>query len=70
MPIASSYWWKDELCHESEFLLLVKTVASLSEKVCTLIHQLHPYELPEICTLPITAGLPEYLQWIRDETQR
>ncbi|MBM3395291.1 MAG: divalent-cation tolerance protein CutA, partial [Betaproteobacteria bacterium] len=24
----------------------------------------HPYELPEIIAVPITAGLPDYLRWI------
>ena len=28
----------------------------------------HPYELPEIIAVPITHGLPEYLQWVTAET--
>ena len=27
----------------------------------------HPYELPEIIAVPVTAGLPQYLQWVADE---
>jgi periplasmic divalent cation tolerance protein len=28
----------------------------------------HPYEVPGISARPITAGDPDYLQWIMDET--
>jgi uncharacterized protein involved in tolerance to divalent cations len=28
----------------------------------------HPYEVPGISARPIIAGNPEYLRWIRDET--
>ena len=28
----------------------------------------HPYELPEIVAVPITYGLPAYLDWIAAET--
>jgi len=29
---------------------------------------MHPYELPEVIMVPITGGLPNYLQWIAAET--
>jgi periplasmic divalent cation tolerance protein len=32
------------------------------------IRALHPYELPEIVAVPITDGLPAYLDWIAAET--
>ncbi|MEE4185350.1 MAG: divalent cation tolerance protein CutA, partial [Gammaproteobacteria bacterium] len=28
----------------------------------------HPYELPELIGIPLTAGLPGYLDWINDAT--
>jgi periplasmic divalent cation tolerance protein len=28
----------------------------------------HPYELPEIIAVSVTAGLPAYLDWIGRET--
>lgn len=27
---------------------------------------LHPYELPEVIALPLAAGLPDYLNWVRE----
>ncbi|MEE8349200.1 MAG: divalent cation tolerance protein CutA [Acidobacteriota bacterium] len=32
------------------------------------IKELHPYELPEVITLPIEGGHPPYLEWIVSET--
>ena len=32
------------------------------------IRRLHAYDVPEILVLPVAAGLPEYLEWIRAET--
>ena len=29
----------------------------------------HPYELPEIVAVPVTDGLPHYLDWIDRETR-
>ena len=28
----------------------------------------HPYELPEIVSVPVTQGLPAYLDWVAAET--
>jgi periplasmic divalent cation tolerance protein len=69
MPIASSYWWQGERCSERETLLLIKTVTALSGEVAAVIRKLHPYELPEICVVPIAGGLDTYLQWVRNETR-
>ena len=32
------------------------------------IRELHPYEVPEVIALPIVAGLPDYLEWVAEET--
>ena len=33
---------------------------------CILTH--HPYEVPELLALPVSAGLPAYLDWLKEET--
>ena len=30
---------------------------------------LHPYEVPEIVAVELTAGLPAYLEWVATGTQ-
>ena len=69
MPIQSTYRWKGAVQQEPETLMLIKTKTSLYPQVEALIRELHDYETPEIIQVPITAGLPSYLQWIDDETQ-
>ena len=34
------------------------------------IRALHPYELPEVIAVPVSAGLPAYLEWIAQETRK
>ncbi len=69
LPIKSFYTWEGRLNRDSEILLLIKTRAELYAAVETALRSRHPYALPEIVQLPITAGLPEYLDWLAASTQ-
>ena len=33
------------------------------------IREAHNYDLPEIIVLPVTCGLPAYMDWVRSETR-
>jgi periplasmic divalent cation tolerance protein len=67
--ITSIYSWKGQVEEDQEVLLLVKTREGLlKDQLIPLVQDLHPYDLPEIISLPITGGSQAYLQWIRDET--
>lgn len=63
--VTSVYRWKEEVCRESECLLLIKTRAENFEPVRRRIRELHTYEVPEIIALPVTAGDGDYLAWLR-----
>lgn len=67
--IRSIYRWKGEVCDEEEHLLLMKTRSELFATVQNRIRELHSYEVPEIVSLPVSAGLPEYLAWVIDNTK-
>ncbi|GII61290.1 divalent cation tolerance protein [Sphaerisporangium krabiense] len=67
-PVTSVYRWKGELETAEEFLLLVKTTRERAEALTELIRRDHPYETPEIITLPVDGGLGAYLRWIDEET--
>jgi len=69
MDIRSTYRWKGAVQNETEVLMLIKTKSSLYSEVEAFIRATHDYEVPEIIQLPITAGLPEYLKWMGDETR-
>jgi len=63
--VVSYYRWKGELCEDAELLLVAKTKAARAEELAARIRKDHPYENPEVITLPITGGLSAYLGWVR-----
>ena len=60
--VESIYRWEGKVEQASEVLALIKTTRYPDLE--TAIRELHPYQVPEIIALPITAGLPAYLQWL------
>ncbi len=62
--ITSVYQWKGEIQRDAEVLLLIKTTQVRLIELTDRVRQLHPYELPEVITLPVSGGLPDYLQWV------
>ncbi|EOA02837.1 MULTISPECIES: divalent-cation tolerance protein CutA [Herbaspirillum] len=69
-PVSSVYRWQGKMQRESEIPLLIKTTQARYQELERTILQLHPYDVPEIIALPVTAGLPAYLAWMQDETAR
>ncbi len=67
-PCTSTYRWQGKIETAEEVPLLIKTTADRYPRLEALIRSEHPYELPEIIAVPITAGLPEYLSWVNQET--
>jgi periplasmic divalent cation tolerance protein len=63
--IRSIYRWEGQVCDEEELLLLIKTSAEKFEAVRDRIRLLHTYKVPEVIAIPITAGDPDYLAWLR-----
>jgi len=68
IPIQSRYRWDGLLQCDSEILLLVKTSADSEEATINEIKSNHSYDLPEIVSLPVTNGLPGYLEWVVKES--
>ena len=66
-PVQSMYHWQGQIETASEVPVTIKTRAILYETVQAAIVAAHPYELPEIIAVPITHGLPRYLDWITTE---
>jgi periplasmic divalent cation tolerance protein len=64
--VQSTYYWKDKIHVDKEFLLIVKTRQDQYEALETWVKNNHSYEVPEIIALPIEQGLPAYLNGIDD----
>ncbi len=62
--VTSVYRWKGKVEQDSESLLLIKCprrcVASLTEALL----KEHPYDVPEVVSLPIESGSEAYLKWV------
>ncbi|MGB4269062.1 MAG: divalent-cation tolerance protein CutA [Spirochaetota bacterium] len=67
--LTSIYSWKGNICNEQELLLIIKTRSDLYTNIEEAIKKIHPYEVAEIISIPITSGSHDYLQWIEDVTQ-
>ena len=62
--IESIYRWKGEVESATEWLLLIKTTASVFERLRDAIRTLHSYEVPECISITIEDGSSAYLEWI------
>lgn len=69
-PCQSTYAWQGRVEQAAEIPLLIKTSAARYADVQALILEMHPYELPEVIAIPLTTGLPAYLDWVRQETDK
>ena len=67
-PCTSIYHWRGKTESAQEFPLLIKTTRERYADVERTLCGQHPYELPEILHVPVTGGLPAYLNWISEET--
>jgi periplasmic divalent cation tolerance protein len=63
-PVTSVYRWQGELQRDTERVVTIKTRQARFAALHDAIIALHPYELPEVIAVPITAGHPDYLAWI------
>jgi len=66
--IRSIYFWQGKVEDEKEVLLIVKTKASLYEKLEGRVKELHTYTVPEVIAIPIARGSKDYLGWVKDST--
>jgi len=66
--VESTYWWEGKLVKEHETLVIFKTTTEKFPVLRELIKQVHPYDVPEIIAVPVLDGLPQYLDWVVNET--
>lgn len=66
-PIQSTYWWDGDVQVSEEWLCLIKTRSDLFDQLSAVVHQVHPYDVPELIATPVVAGSRAYLDWLRGE---
>ncbi|KAM9206588.1 protein CutA homolog isoform 1-T1 [Dugong dugon] len=67
LPKASSlYYWKGEIEEATEILLLIKTKTSKVHMLSSYIRLVHPFEIPEVFSLPMNQGDAHFFKWLEE----
>lgn len=66
--VRSLYRWQGKVADEQEVVVFLKTRSARLETLKLAFEELHPYRVPELLALPVTAGNAKYLEWINGET--
>lgn len=65
----SFYRWQGRIEHSQEVIFIIKTKVTHWENLTKFIAQRHPYQVPCILQIPITAGNTIFLNWIDEQIQ-
>ncbi|MGQ0816092.1 MAG: divalent-cation tolerance protein CutA [Gemmatimonadota bacterium] len=66
MPVTSIYRWEGETQRAGEVLVIMKTTEAAVADLTKRVSGLHPYEVPELLSLPVITGHAGYLDWVRE----
>ena len=69
-PVTSVYRWEGKVNTDTETLIVLKTRKSLMKALIRRVNEIHSYEVPEIISVPITAGNPSYMKWLFESTKK
>lgn len=70
VPGATSiYRWQDDVQDTPEVVVLLKTMASRWTALRDAAQSHHPYEVPELIAVPVSAGLDAYVAWVGEEVK-
>src|ERR1043165_7992782 len=64
----SLYRWEGKVADENEVVVLLKTRSAVLHALQRAFEELHPYKVPELLAISVTAGLEKYVGWINTET--
>lgn len=68
-PVRSIYRWRGEVHERTEGRASLHTRQALVSAIVERVKTAHPYEVPGISARPIVDGNPDYLEWMREETE-
>lgn len=68
LAVRSTYRWKGATEKSEERLVLIKTTRRRFAEVESAIRAVHPYDVPEIIALNVSAGHAPYLAWMAEGT--
>lgn len=66
-PVTSTYWWEGRVEVAEEWQCLLKTREDRFGALEQAIREIHPYEVPEIISMPLVQVSSAYREWLRRE---
>ena len=66
--VVSLYRWSGVVQRAAEVMVVLKTTTPRVAALTARIAALHPYEVPEVLSVRVDAGLPAYLAWVAGST--
>ena len=65
--VRSTFRWQGETHTDDEVLMLIKTSRERYPAMAARLLELHPYELPEIIAVDVSAAHTPYAAWVESE---
>ena len=62
--VESMFRWDGEIQTEQECLMVIKSESKCYDAIEKTVKEFHSYDCPEVISLLIEEGNPEYLQWL------
>ena len=62
--VKSVYTWQGKVEKDEELLLMIKTQTHIVPRVIAEVRQVHPYDTPEVISVPMGLGSLPYLDWV------
>lgn len=67
-PCRSIYRWQGEVEEAEEVPAILKTSATVAEKLVARLADLHSYDVPAITVWPVEQALGSYVAWAEEST--
>jgi periplasmic divalent cation tolerance protein len=67
--MVSHYWWQGAIERGEEVVMIIKTRASLAERVFAAVKANHSYTTPALLVLPVEQVDTAYHAWLMAETE-
>ena len=68
--LESHYWWQGKLESAAEVMIIFKTTRAKLSKLEAIVIENHPYDTPEVISLPLESGNSKYLDWLAQSVKR
>jgi periplasmic divalent cation tolerance protein len=67
--VHSTYWWEGKLMTDQEAMIFLKTTSEKFQALQEAVQEMHSYKVPEIIAMPVSKGMPQYIEWVLRETR-